>query len=790
MVDRHITRDSSNEGSHCKYYKQQRYVSYDEGGSWEPLEEYQKGELYEEDSADCGYVPQPSFEFKEYATECYNGSKYSKKKLGYTMDGEWHDIEESYESISLLDANSDECGYMEKWVESGTICDGLSAYTREVKMVSRDSGNTYYSVGEYRKGQFKRAPTADCVKLFAIDFMNGENHVPCLNSDTSTLVQADVTNDIVASGRTGGCCSGIGDCTFMSHTALKHITIANPCGYVGLQAFQWCPNLSSVTFEGGSLSYIEPLAFSGCTNLSSVTFDENSNIHNIYMGAFGDCTSLKEVSLPDSVIWLGYLLIAEEKNYVSGVFEGCTSLESVKFPPTLYKGLTDTYNLYSGYGVQIRTCHGCTSLKHVTWPTMEVPWEIDVAAFANCGFETLSIPSWVAFIRAGAFTGCISLTELTFLEGGADTLELDEAFSGCTSLSEVAFPKGKTLTLRDNTFFGCDSLKNLDFSGLASLTAHGNVFPRGLEQMSFPTNYTLNWDMNELVTTSASTLTINFNGPIEPTYYYGYGDNIQLVVPPSDYEQSIANLSNESTLNKEVSINHVIPRGDISGDTLAFHGTDTYGLKVVGYKGINEDVLAPLNVVDITFTTAGYDEAGNPPSANFKGSTNLNSVTFEEGLVTLPVMLQSSSVRTVSLPEGLESIASSGFTYCRQLTAMTLPNSVTSIGIECFYGCTRLTDVEIGDKVSSIPDRCFASCSSISSVTIGSGVTYIGGDVFQDTSTMESLTIRATTPPRLGNRLFSGASKIPTIYVPPQSVDAYKAADGWSEYSSQIQPIQ
>lgn len=786
MAERDITRDSSNEGQHCKFYKQQRYVSYNGGESWEPLEEYQKGELYEEDSADCGYLPKPLFEFKEYATECYNGTKYSKNRLGYTLDGEWHELDDSYESISVSEANSDECGYMEKWVESGTVCDGMTAYVREVKMVSRDSGNTYYSVGEYRQGELKGGPSVDCVKLLYIDTNNADGYVPCLNSDNSDLVQTDVTNDIVASGRTGGCCSGIGIGTFMSHTALKHITIANRCGYVGRQAFQWCPNLSSVTFEGDSVSAIGAWAFSGCTNLSSVTFDERSGIHNIYIGAFGGCTSLKEVSLPDSVVYLGFTFNNGE--YVSGIFEGCTSLESVKFPPTLYEACTDDDGHYYDYGVQVRTCAGCTSLKKVTWPTMEVPWTIDVASFANCGFETLSIPSWVSNIAASAFRDCTSLTGLTFLEGGSDTLDLaNTAFSGCTSLSEVTFPNGKSLTLWDNAFYGCDSLKNLDFSGLASLRVHDNVFPRGLEEMSFPTSYDI--DMDELITTSASTLTINFNGPIEPTYYYGYGNNVQLVVPSSDYRESITNLSNDSTLNKEVSINHVIPRGDISGETLAFHGTDIYGLDVVGYKGINEDVLAPLNVVDITFTTGGYDESGAPPSGNFSGSTNLNSVTFEEGLAILPSMLRNSSVRTVSLPEGLETIVSSGFTYCRNLTVMTLPNSVTSIGIRCFDGCSSLTDVEIGDNVSQIPDYCFNSCQSISSVTIGSGVTYIGGYVFQDTSTMQSFTIRATTPPRLGNRLFIGASKIPTIYVPSQSVDAYKAADGWSEYSSRIQPI-
>ena len=38
----------------CKFYKWQKYVSYDNGLTWSPLNEYTKGELYESLSVDCG----------------------------------------------------------------------------------------------------------------------------------------------------------------------------------------------------------------------------------------------------------------------------------------------------------------------------------------------------------------------------------------------------------------------------------------------------------------------------------------------------------------------------------------------------------------------------------------------------------------------------------------------------------------------------------------------------------------------------------------------------------------
>ena len=39
--------------NNCKYYKQARYVSYDNGTTWYTTGEYRKGELYEYDSLDC-----------------------------------------------------------------------------------------------------------------------------------------------------------------------------------------------------------------------------------------------------------------------------------------------------------------------------------------------------------------------------------------------------------------------------------------------------------------------------------------------------------------------------------------------------------------------------------------------------------------------------------------------------------------------------------------------------------------------------------------------------------------
>ena len=69
------------------------------------------------------------------------------------------------------------------------------------------------------------------------------------------------------------------------------------------------------------------------------------------------------------------------------------------------------------------------------------------------------------------------------------------------------------------------------------------------------------------------------------------------------------------------------------------------------------------------------------------------------------------------------------------------------------------------------------------------GVTSIGGYAFADSDNLTSVTVQATTPPTLDNNAFVGTRFNLVIYVPAESVDAYKVAGNWSNYASKIQAI-
>ena len=96
---------------------------------------------------------------------------------------------------------------------------------------------------------------------------------------------------------------------------------------------------------------------------------------------------------------------------------------------------------------------------------------------------------------------------------------------------------------------------------------------------------------------------------------------------------------------------------------------------------------------------------------------------------------------------------------------------------------------EMLQGVTSIGSSVFSHCTSLTSITIPNSITSIGNNAFYYCSSLTSVTVKATTPPTLGYITFYGVSQNLVIYVPAESVDAYKAANNWSTYADKIQAI-
>ena len=142
----------------------------------------------------------------------------------------------------------------------------------------------------------------------------------------------------------------------------------------------------------------------------------------------------------------------------------------------------------------------------------------------------------------------------------------------------------------------------------------------------------------------------------------------------------------------------------------------------------------------------------------------------------------------ITIPDSVTIIGYGVFHGCSSLTSITIPNGVTTIGVYAFHYCSSLTSITIPDSVISIGDYAFYECSSLTSVTIPDSVTEIGGHAFNRCTSLEEVYCKPTTPPAGDSYMFDNNALGRKIYVPAESVEAYKSAVNWKSYADYIKP--
>lgn len=111
---------------------------------------------------------------------------------------------------------------------------------------------------------------------------------------------------------------------------------------------------------------------------------------------------------------------------------------------------------------------------------------------------------------------------------------------------------------------------------------------------------------------------------------------------------------------------------------------------------------------------------------------------------------------------------------------------ITTIDYRAFFNCTDITSVELSENITSIELGAFQQ-SGITEIVIPKSVTLIDNAVFFGCESLTSVTIKATTPPTLGH--INAFENNATIYVPAESLEAYKTADVWKDIADKIQAI-
>ena len=145
----------------------------------------------------------------------------------------------------------------------------------------------------------------------------------------------------------------------------------------------------------------------------------------------------------------------------------------------------------------------------------------------------------------------------------------------------------------------------------------------------------------------------------------------------------------------------------------------------------------------------------------------------------------------IKIPASVTSIGYDAFYNYSELISLKLPPFLTSIGDSAFNKCTGLKYIIFPKSVNFVGDSAFKSCYNLSEVTAYSTNLTIRQYAFSYCTSLSTFTIYAATPPVIPT-YSSPFGNTPTsdcvLYVPAQSIDSYKAADGWKDFTN-IQTI-
>lgn len=365
----------------CKFYKLQKQRTYDGGVVWNNLDEYEKGDLIEVNSVDCG-------------------------------GGTWETIY--------------------KWVtvENETECVGFDLYTVEQQYISEDNGTTWNKVdGATRTGSIIEDNSEDCGYVpFDPSTFEGKVYAKYINGDTY-IKECDGNNiseckkDLSGATQPNSAIKQIvfGDCVYQVGVIgdyynlpnLKNVQFSQNTRKVSWYAFEHCLWLENVTFPS-SMFQLEGGSFSYCYSLTEVTVPEGCGMHE---NVFGHCINLTAATIP-SYNPIG----SNNPSAYTNTFESCKSLKTVNF--------TGDGGIKCLKGVFV----DCESLKSVNIPSSVE--KIDDDCFANCyALPSIELPESLTYIGDTAFFRCHSLTSITIPMNVSYIGQM--AFWECTRLKAI-----------------------------------------------------------------------------------------------------------------------------------------------------------------------------------------------------------------------------------------------------------------------------------------------------------------------------------------------------------------
>mgnify|MGYP004656269215 CR=1 FL=1 len=185
-------------------------------------------------------------------------------------------------------------------------------------------------------------------------------------------------------------------------------------------------------------------------------------------------------------------------------------------------------------------------------------------------------------------------------------------------------------------------------------------------------------------------------------------------------------------------------------------------------------ILMFLSVVPLTAFAATYsgtcgdsgdnitwelDEAG---VLTLKGSGDMASYYYS-GEIPWNELGITNDIKSIIVGEGITSIGSYAFYYCKNAVSVSIPSTVTKIGTYSFYS-TGITEITIPESVTEISKNAFSYSNKLVKVTLPSSLTKLADSVFNGCSSLTTVNIPKSLT-SVGSYALSGTA-IESIVLP------------------------
>ena len=158
-----------------------------------------------------------------------------------------------------------------------------------------------------------------------------------------------------------------------------------------------------------------------------------------------------------------------------------------------------------------------------------------------------------------------------------------------------------------------------------------------------------------------------------------------------------------------------------------------------GITGINDRLTRMFkNAISVTLPSSLESIGEN----NFSNFTKLETVTIPDNsklkYIYTRAFERCTSLKSINLPQGLESIYSRAFISCSNLTNLTLPSTLTRIDETAFSAGPRFKNNEltVPKGVTTITSRSFDNIKDLKTINVENGVTTIEKYAFADNDSL------------------------------------------------------